>query len=67
MPLQPAEPSKVSQLIDMGLTSSQAITALERAGNDLEKALALHFGYGDPPSTGVSFCVFLEEIKKGRK
>jgi uncharacterized UBP type Zn finger protein len=38
-----ADTSKVAQLVDMGLSPSEARKALELAQNDIERALALHF------------------------
>lgn len=41
----------LSLLMDMGLSKQEATVALERAGNNVENALALHFG--DPTQTPV--------------
>ena len=38
-----ADSEKVSQLVELGLTQEQSVTALIKTGNNLEQAIALIF------------------------
>jgi hypothetical protein len=61
MPLVVPDPIKLKQLIDMGLTTQEATSVLEKTNNSIEAALEMHFGSAqDPPASSSAMDMSLD-------